>query len=101
MQFNKENCKVLQMKRDNPRHLYMLGASELESSLAEKTLGILVDTKLNVSQQCALAAKVADDVLGCIRRSVAIRSGEVTLPLLSTGEATSLVLCPGLGFSVS
>jgi len=49
--------------------------------LAEKGLGVLVDTKWNISQQCALDAKKADSVLGCITGSVASRSREVILPL--------------------
>lgn len=38
-------------------HQYMLKANQLECSLVEKDLGILVDTKLNMSQQFALATK--------------------------------------------
>ncbi|GAB0210381.1 mitochondrial enolase superfamily member 1, partial [Grus japonensis] len=84
MKFNKGKCQALHLWRNNPMHQYMLEANRLESSFAEKNLGgLLVDTKLNMSQQCALAAKKADGILGCIRRSVASRSREVILSLLS------------------
>lgn len=39
----------------------MLRAAQLESSLAEKDLGILVDTKLNMGQEFALATLTALD----------------------------------------
>lgn len=34
-------------ERNNPKHQYMLGAGQLESSFAKSDLGVLVDTKLN------------------------------------------------------
>lgn len=46
-------------------------------------LGVLVDEKLNVTQQCALSAQKAN--LGCIQSSVARRLEEGILPLSSTG----------------
>jgi len=64
-------------------HHYILGATQLESSLAAKDLGFLVDTKVNRSHQCALEQRKPNGVLGCIRRSVASRLWEVILPLYS------------------
>lgn len=78
IRFSKK-CKILHLGSNDPMHQYMLGAMQLESSLAEKDLVVLVVTKLNMSQECALVAKVASGDLGCIRQSIANRPREVTL----------------------
>ena len=105
MRFNTAKCKVLHLGQRNPRHLYRLEGTVLESSSAEKYLGVLVDEKSNMSQQCALAAWKADGILGFIRRGVASRDREVIVPFYSAplfgpAEVTSGVLHPVLGSSV-
>lgn len=62
MKLGKYNCTVLHLGRSSP----MLGTAQIACRFAEKFLGVLLDNKLSLSQQCWLAAKMANSILSCI-----------------------------------
>lgn len=56
---------------DNSMHQHTVWVDWLESRFEENILGFMVDSKLTMSQQCALAAEKANSILCCIRKKVA------------------------------
>ena len=78
MTFNE--AKVLHLHSCSMKHECRLG-EELSESIPVQNVRVLVHEKLDVSHQCALAAQKVNCILGCIRREVAIRAREETIPI--------------------
>ena len=56
-------------------------------------MGVLVDKKLDMSQQCVLASQKSKCVLCCIKKGVGSREREVTVPLYSALVRPHLECC--------
>ena len=87
MMLNKAKYKIVHMDHGYPRYKYRVGELT-ESSPAEKDLEVQMDRKLDMSQQCVLAAQNSNSILGCISRGVERRKKEeIAPPLLCSHEA--------------
>ncbi|TRZ18401.1 hypothetical protein HGM15179_008708 [Zosterops borbonicus] len=91
--FNNTKCKVLHLGWGNPQYQHSLGHEQIESSLGEKDLGLLVDERLDMTQPCALTAQRDKGVLGCLQSSVASRAREGILSLCSSLVRPLLQCC--------
>lgn len=78
---HKGKCRVQQLRRNNCMHQYRLGSDLLERSSSEKDLGVLVDNRWAVSQQCASMAKKAHGIQEYNKKSMFSRLRSVILLL--------------------
>ncbi|KAJ7424559.1 hypothetical protein BTVI_06059 [Pitangus sulphuratus] len=90
---NKSKHKVWHLSCGNAIYEYRLGEEVIDSSLAEKDLGILVDKKLNTTQQLVLVVQKDKCILDWIKRDVTSRPREVILPLFSVLMRPQLEWC--------
>ncbi|GAB0175877.1 mitochondrial enolase superfamily member 1 [Grus japonensis] len=93
MKFNKDKSKVLHLGKHNPSVQHRLGSTQLGSSSVERDLGVLMDNKLNKSEQCAAEAKKANRMLGGINKDITSRDKEVIIPLYSVLVRPHLEYC--------
>jgi hypothetical protein len=81
MPFNTDKCKVMHIGFANPKVNYSLLGSQLQDTVLEKDLGVLISSDLKFSAQCIAVEKQAQKLLGYIRRQFQFRDKEIVLAL--------------------
>ena len=89
MKDNKGKRRDLYLGKTNTRYQYRLGTELLESSRGKRDPGVLVDSRVTMSQHC----KKANGILGCIRRGVVSKLREALLLLYSVLVRPHLEYC--------
>lgn len=57
LKFNKEKCKIFQLRRNNPRYHYSLGGTLARKQLGKKSSEVSAGIRLNTGHHCVFAAK--------------------------------------------
>jgi len=81
MQFNKDKCVVMHVGRLNDQFEYKLGDQPLKKSNKERDLGIIVDSSMKFHEQCNVAIKGANSMLGLIRRNIKNKNKNIIVRL--------------------
>ena len=81
MEFNVKKCKVMHLGKKNKDYDYYMKGSVLSSVNQECDIGVLVESSLKPSLQCAEASKKESVVLGQITRAILYRDRFIFLKL--------------------
>ena len=58
----------MHMGRSNPNHVYSMGGRDIEQSVEERDLGVLIDNQLKFHDHSSMAASKARRLLGLISK---------------------------------
>ena len=81
MTFNVDKCKVLHLGNRNKDMKYTLYNSEITTVNKEKDLGVIVDNKFKFDEQCNIAARKGNQILGIIKRNFSYLDKDIFLRL--------------------
>lgn len=76
-QRSRMHMQTLHLREDYITHQYRLGYEQLGSALNKNDLVIKMGSEVNKHHQCALAAKKANSILGCLGKNAICRSRKV------------------------
>ena len=66
MLFNKDKCKCLHIGHANAKKNYLMNNTVLLSTEREKDVGVVVSSDMKVSEQCGIAARKGNQIMGLI-----------------------------------
>ncbi|CAM4645910.1 unnamed protein product [Lepidochelys kempii] len=93
MKFNADKCKVMHIGKNNPSYAYNMMGANLATTNQEKDLGVIVDSSLKTSTQCAVAVKKANRMLGIIKKGIENKLENILLPLYKSMVLPHLECC--------
>lgn len=93
MVFNVEKCKIMHFGTKNAKEQYSINNDSLSEVIEERDLGIIIQSDLKVSKQCAKVVKTANCILGMIKRSFHNKSKDIILPLYKSLVRPHLEYC--------
>ena len=70
MLINNDKCKCLHIGQVNSKTNYLMNNTVLLSTERENDVGVIVSSDMKVSEQCGIAAKKGNQILGLIRRTI-------------------------------
>ena len=81
MKFNVEKCSFLHFGFNNQKFQYSMNGNAVSSEPQQRDLGIIISDSCNPSDQCAAAAKKANQVLGRINRAFTCYTKDIMLQI--------------------
>ena len=77
LHFNSSKCKIMHLGKKNVKEEYTMEGTVLETTAAEKDIGVMIQENLKPSLHCARTAAKANGVLGQLSRAVLYRDSLV------------------------
>lgn len=93
MLFNLDKCTVMHLGRNNPQNEYTMGNNILKKSKQERDLGVIMDTSGKSTEQCKIAVKKSNAMLGMIKRNINFKSKDVIVRLYKALVRPKLEYC--------
>ena len=81
LSFNSQKCKVLHLGKNNPKFNYKINDNDLEVTLEEKDLGVIMDPNLSFEKHIVEKIKKANSIAGLISRTINFKTKEIMILL--------------------